>query len=357
VLSAVKRSVDKDGCCPEGETAVTDPDCSAACGDGLVQHTAFGEVCDTAIVPSPTSKNPYAGVCPKSCTSSDPCIEERLVSAGTCSATCVPVLITEPRAGDGCCPAGADATIDSDCAPRCNNGVVESPERCDTQIMDQTTFEPLSCPSTCPAAGSCAVVELQAAGTCGATCVTTPITGCSKTADGCCPTGCTAFTDADCPVVCGDGLVELGEGETCDRGITAGMPGSCLRTCDDGDACTLDVAGGSVEACTRTCAYVAITTCLGGDGCCPAGCTAANDSDCYPTCGDGRIGAGETCDPPGTCPTTCRDDGDPCTRERLDGDPQTCTAICRHDPITTCSGSTSDACCPTGCTHSSDTDC
>jgi hypothetical protein len=347
ITTVTACSVDKDGCCPKGCTALTDPDCSPACGDGLLQRSAFGEVCDTAIRSGP-------GVCPTSCASSDPCIEERLLSAGTCSAACVPVQITEPRAGDGCCPFGANATIDSDCAPACNNGVVESSERCDIQIKDQSG-QLLSCPATCPAAGSCAVVELQAAGTCGAACVTTPITGCSKTSDGCCPAGCTALTDSDCPIVCGDGIVETGE--TCDRGITAGMPGSCPRTCDDGDACTLDVAVGSADACTRTCAHVAITTCLGGDGCCPSGCTGANDSDCSPRCGDGRIGAGETCDPPGTCPTTCRDDGDPCTRERLDGDPLACTAVCRHDPITTCSGSTSDACCPTGCSRSTDTDC
>lgn len=38
-----------------------------------------------------------------------------------------------PLAGDdrGCCPAGANALTDPDCAPRCGNGVVEKGEACD----------------------------------------------------------------------------------------------------------------------------------------------------------------------------------------------------------------------------------
>jgi len=35
-----------DGCCPTGATRATDPDCSATCGDGVIEA---GETCDTAI--------------------------------------------------------------------------------------------------------------------------------------------------------------------------------------------------------------------------------------------------------------------------------------------------------------------
>jgi len=162
-------------------------------------------------------------------------------------------------------------------------------------------------------------------------------------------------------------LVVVDDTEECDRAITAGMPGACARTCDDGDACTVDLASGSIANCTRGCTHATIDACLDDDGCCPSGCTLANDDDCIPTCPadaascpncpDGRIEAGETCDPPTTCPTTCPDDGDPCTTELLVGDPAHCNVACLHIPITTCSGSTSDSCCPTGCSSATDSDC
>ncbi|MCK5796723.1 MAG: hypothetical protein KAI47_06050, partial [Deltaproteobacteria bacterium] len=51
-------------------------------------------------------------------------------------------------------------------------------------------------------------------------------------------------------------------------------------SCDDGDACTADSLAGSGPACTAFCQHTAITSCQGGDGCCPAGCSFAGDSDC-----------------------------------------------------------------------------
>jgi cysteine-rich repeat protein len=39
--------------------------------------------------------------------------------------------ITMPMSGDGCCPAGANANNDSDCAPVCGNMIVEVNEQCD----------------------------------------------------------------------------------------------------------------------------------------------------------------------------------------------------------------------------------
>jgi len=173
--------------------------------------------------------------------------------------------------------------------------------------------------------------------------------------DGCCPAGCTVAIDADCPTVCGDGV--LSAGEACDRGITAGQPGACLPTCDDHDACTLDGAVGTPAGCSRACTHFAVTACLSGDGCCPAGCDEKADADCKATCGDGARQQGETCDPPSTCPVACPDDGDACTRERLVGDGVRCTARCESVPVTACSGATVDLCCPTGCTPVTDVDC
>ena len=333
----------KDGCCAAGCTAANDPDCSPTCGDGIVQPSN-GETCDVAIAAGKT------GACPTSCAESAGCTRRVLVAAGTCQAACLFLPITMARAGDGCCPQGADASLDPDCAPLCGNGVVETPgETCDYRASDD------ACPVGCTGGDTCSPVRLEGnKGTCNARCVLEPVTACAAH-DDCCPAGCTIARDADCPIVCGDGV--LSPGEACDRAITAGQPGACARTCDDGDACTSDAAAGSVEGCSRTCSHAPITACRAGDGCCPAGCDAKSDTDCGSTCGDGQVGAGETCDPPSTCPSTCPDDGDPCTREVLAGDATHCTAVCRHDPVTVCSANAVDFCCPTGCTPATDTDC
>ena len=335
-----------DGCCPAGCTSANDGDCSPSCGDTFVQAT-FGEVCDIGSLPGDRT------ACPTTCTDADPCTEDKLLSAGTCAAVCVHLPITALRAGDGCCPhgVGANFMLDPDCAPSCGNGVVETPaEQCDWGAG--CPAGPQECP---PSFEGCTRYVFQGSRTqCTAACVATVITACVND-DGCCAPGCTHANDSDCQVACGDGIVE--DGEACDRAITAGMPGACLRSCDDGNACTADIASGSPEGCTRTCTHLPIGGCLSGDGCCPDGCTGVTDSDCAPTCGDRKVGAGETCDPPFTCPTSCPDDGDPCTKEQMVGDGATCTAACRHVPVTACSGSIGDRCCPTGCTSANDRDC
>ncbi|MBI5495841.1 MAG: DUF4215 domain-containing protein [Deltaproteobacteria bacterium] len=99
------------------------------CGNGQVDPGA-GEVCDTAI---PTG----AGACPSACADSDPCTTDQLDGAGTCAAVCrfLPV-----GAGplDACCPGGANANTDLDCAPVCPNNLVEPGEQCDDGNYDPT---------------------------------------------------------------------------------------------------------------------------------------------------------------------------------------------------------------------------
>ena len=335
-------SLAKDGCCPSGCTASTDADCSATCGDGVVSGQ-MGELCDTAITSGP-------GACPTHCSDGLACTADVLVSAGTCQAACVFLPITAFVPGDGCCPSGGHFGVDPDCAPVCGNGVVESPvESCDFAA------DPAACAGACPPSNGCSVFSLEGnARACTARCVASTISAC-RDGDGCCPLHCTNFNDNDCAPQCGNGVVE--PGESCDRGITAGLSGACPASCDDGDACTVDFTGGMVSACTRTCSHAPVTACVGGDHCCPAGCGPVNDADCAVRCGDGLVGGGETCDPPTSCPTTCPDDGDRCTTERLVGDPARCTAACAHFPVTACSGAVSDGCCPTGCDASTDTDC
>jgi hypothetical protein len=223
-------------------------------------------------------------------------------------------------------------------------------ETCDPAIPFPTNG---SCPTACSMPTQCRKFSLVGdAMTCSARCEASDIKSC-VTGDNCCPPGCNYDNDSDCPAVCGNGIVD--SGESCDRGISAGNPGSCEATCDDGKACTTDSTAGSVSDCTRSCSHAAIIACAAGDRCCPTGCDGTTDTDCVPVCGNGLVESKETCDPASSCPTTCPDDGDPCTLEQLSGAAQSCTAECLHVPILTCSGATSDRCCPTpGCSPKSD---
>jgi hypothetical protein len=81
---------------------------------------------------------------------------------------------------------------------------------------------------------------------------------------------------SDTPPICGNGTVDTGE--LCDTAIAAGEPGACPTACDDGLPCTRDELVG--EGCYAACSTTPITTCQGGDGCCPPGCTLSTDTDC-----------------------------------------------------------------------------
>ena len=146
--------------------------------------------------------------------------------------------------------------------------------------------------------------------------------------------------------------------ESCDWAIPAGSPGACSFQCNDNDACTVDNTLGRTSDCTRSCRHTPVRVCRSGDGCCPGGCSPENDLDCRPVaCGNQALEAGEHCDPPSSCPTECLDDGDVCTDGVLRGDAKTCGAYCEHVPITACSGTTADRCCPAGCAARTDVDC
>ena len=117
------------------------------------------------------------------------------------------------------------------------------------------------------------------------------------------------LTDSDAHgangATCGNGILE-GD-ETCD--------GDCA-TCDDNNACTRDTSTGGSATCDLRCTRETIDACESGDGCCPAGCTHATDDDCSASCGDGIIDPNESCDPPGSCPTSCND-SNACTGDVL----------------------------------------
>ena len=114
---------DDDGCCPGGCNAMSDNDCSSACGDGVID-SELGETCEPEVRRCEQSD--------EDCDDNDPCTEDRLLgSARNCNSLCAHTPITERVAGDACCPSGADNSLDNDCAPVCGNGVREQGEDCD----------------------------------------------------------------------------------------------------------------------------------------------------------------------------------------------------------------------------------
>jgi hypothetical protein len=314
-----------DACCPSGCAAPQDSDCSCTCGNGMVE-AACGEVCD------PLS------TCPSACAPVG-CMLRRVANPGTCMATCVSDhLQTTCMSGDGCCPPGCNATNDSDCVAACGNGVLEAGESCDP---------PGSCPTTCPAIGCTKRKLTGTAADCTAHCIDDGAQTVCASGDGCCPSGCTTATDADCSCTCGNGQIEAACQETCDP--LSSCPAACPAM---GCQKRRLVNGGTCQA--QCVDDVVQTACTSGDGCCPAACNANVDSDCTAHCGNGAIEAGETCDPPSSCPATCP--WNACMRRKLVGSAAACTASCMDDGVQTACAN-GDGCCPAGCNSSNDNDC
>lgn len=154
------------------------------------------------------------------------------------------------------------------------------------------------------------------------------------------------------PVTSACGNRRVDTGETCDRLIPTSSVGGCPATCFDGVACTVDRKLGSPEACNVTCAFDPISACQAGDGCCPEGCTAANDADCSSTCNNGTVDLGETCD--GDCTSSCSDNV-ACTTDTTYGAAATCSLACGYRVVSACTGG--DGCCPADCAPGQDSDC
>jgi len=308
--TVVSECADGDGCCPATCQWNTDSDCSASCGNGVVE---VGETCDLD--------------CPEGCDDGNTCTIDLMTgSAANCSIDCTFVAVNACEDGDDCCPAGCNTADDDDCSAFCGNGVVESGETCDG-----------NCPSTCNDGNACTIDTLTgSAETCNVDCSHDAIATCTS-GDGCCAAGCDALSDGDCSAFCGNGTLE--PGETCD--------GDCPEDCDDENPCTIDVLTGSAANCSVACTHMGVSTCDPGDDCCPAGCTSANDDSCPPFCGNGALDAEETCD--GDCPWSCND-GDSCTVDYQTGSAENCNVVCNHETLTGCNNYDLDGCCPAGCT-------
>jgi hypothetical protein len=247
----------------------------------------------------------------------------------------LPISGCEDRSGEdpgGTGGTGGQIIEDPLLETECDNGILEEGEECDSAIQGG----PGTCPEACNDNNACTTDELVGA-ECQRRCEYTAIAGCTNG--------------------CGNGAVEVGE--TCDTAIAAGQAGACPASCDDGNSCTTESVAGT--DCNQLCEYSPVTTCSGDtqDGCCAADCNANNDSDCSPTCGNGAVEVGETCDTaidaaaPGACPADC-DDKNSCTNDQLTG--SACGASCTHNPVTAC-GAQADGCCPAGCNANNDGDC
>jgi hypothetical protein len=195
-----------------------------------------------------------------------------------------------PRAGSpadgdgGRLPARPDTDVDE-----CGDGEVALSERCDIAIAAGT---PGSCPTSCPPLADCIARALDGSD-CQAQCVV--LAQSCADGDGCCPAGCSDANDEDCSQRCGDGSVQLSEGETCEPGS---RPHACPTEadCDDRNPCTADVLAGSAENCNASCSHAEVTSLVSGDGCCPARADANGDGDCISRCGNGVREPGEECD-------------------------------------------------------------
>jgi len=110
---------------------MTKSDCSASCGDGVVQEDE-GETCEPS---SALGEGADPGLaCPTECPDEDgkSCnVESLLGSEENCNAECSVSTITSLVDGDGCCPDDANANTDGDCKPVCGNGAREADEECD----------------------------------------------------------------------------------------------------------------------------------------------------------------------------------------------------------------------------------
>jgi hypothetical protein len=99
----ITENIPDDGCCPRGATPDSDSDCSATCGNGVLEE---GETCD----PAESCPEQQACVPTRACT-----VAQITGSAEACSARCQELPITACESGDGCCPTGCAAPLDSDC--------------------------------------------------------------------------------------------------------------------------------------------------------------------------------------------------------------------------------------------------
>lgn len=202
-----------------------------------------------------------------------------------CTPSCAEAVCGDDGCGGSCGSCGADeACAAGVCEPSvpgtnsgpgtnggtCGNGELDPGETCDPTAA-------FGCPQEagCEPLGACFTAEyVGSEATCNAQCVTSQITVCQD-GDGCCPTDCHPENDRDCvPETCGNGVLD--PGETCDE---PNFP--CITECEPANECEYATLLGFDYTCVVSCNRVPLTSCSPTpDGCCPDGCSAAQDADC-----------------------------------------------------------------------------
>ena len=382
-----QNSCTDDTCTPEtGDCAFTTLEDNSACDDG--NDCTLDDTCTAGDC---TSTNFAAGG--SICEDGDPCTlldtcEGGICYSGTADAGCTPGCVESPLlAGcNGCScedcvcdidPVCCDSQWDASCVSLCDND-------CDGCSLDPEGGEGGTEGGT---EGGGNLPPGECAGNCGGS---SPSLLCS------CDDACFGYGDCcdgicnDCPTLasCGGGTEGGTEGGgVCAAGEILDCDGVCGPqswlgdfSCDEGafgpnfNCAALNYDNGDCGS--GACGLFEIVDCDGGctteswvgDFICDPSLDCAqfnfDGGDCAgssggggPSCGNGIVEVGETCD--GDCPFSdfdCPDvDGDPCTEDMVVGDYFSCTSECVSEPITTCSSF--DGCCLAECSWPDDLDC
>ncbi|MFH0799626.1 MAG: hypothetical protein V2A66_05525 [Pseudomonadota bacterium] len=315
----ITKPANDDACCPPGANAATDNDCSPSCGNGVMEK---GEKCDKAIA------HGQSGACPtkEDCNSNEPCITDTLAaSAENCTAEC-----KHERTGcnlDGRCVAFDQSPATCQI---CKKVADDTGKVIGGVIAKMEAGAPCNSIDPCHPFGFC-----QEFGTCLGTsegsCACNPNETRPCPGDDICG-GTQTCNEKGRWDACKypQAGVEC-KGDQCYTKSICSSAGKCLadtstkKSCDDGNDCTDDTCDSASGKCVHTintapctglacmkdnvckdgkcsgtpnclddachkggacedngkCKFATeITACVNVDGCCPAGCTPANDSDC-----------------------------------------------------------------------------
>jgi hypothetical protein len=259
------------GTCINGKCTKTPNNEGVACDDGkscTQSDTCQNGMCTGPLKYCPSMDSCHVGTCD---VETDGCVQV----PGNDGAFCVD---DDPCTSTGICSDGACMPGQpTDCSflnDICNIGVCDSQSGCKQQ--------PVADGTACKDGFFCTANDHCEAGKC----VSEPNI-CAAPGDVCKTGSCNEATDA-CSVVnannggaCDD-MNACTTGTTCSSGLCGGgSPANQGGACDDKDACT------TVDTCDANGACVGtspIVQCMSGDGCCPQGCSLADDVDCVPAC-------------------------------------------------------------------------